>query len=82
MKVGLEANAKRKAEILGSALPADMKAAQIASLDAETERLLEIAQGASKPATTSKAITTKAQYDALPRGATYVDPNGVTRTKG
>jgi hypothetical protein len=82
VKVGLEANAKRKAEILGSALPADMKAAQIASLDAETERLLEIAQGASKPATTSKAITTKAQYDALPRGATYVDPNGVTRTKG
>ena len=28
-----------------------------------------------------KAITSDAEYDALPSGSTFVDPNGVTRTK-
>jgi hypothetical protein len=79
VKIGLESIARKKAELLASVLPEDMKAAQINALDKEVRRLLGDSSGG---ATGGKAITTKAQYDALPKGATYVDPNGVTRTKG
>jgi hypothetical protein len=79
VKIGLESIARKKAELLASVLPEDMKAAQINALDKEARRLLGDSSGG---ATGGKAITTKAQYDALPKGATYVDPNGVTRTKG
>jgi hypothetical protein len=48
---------------------------KIAALRAEINQAAGGGQSGGK-------ITTKAQYDALPRGATYVDPNGVTRTKG
>jgi hypothetical protein len=79
VKIGLESIARKKAELLASVLPEDMKAAQINALDKEVRRLLGDSSGG---ATGGKAITTKAQYDALPKGATYVDPNGVTRTNG
>jgi hypothetical protein len=48
---------------------------KIASLRNEIARTTGGGQSGGK-------VTTKAQYDALPKGATYVDPNGVTRTKG
>jgi hypothetical protein len=48
---------------------------KIASLRNEIAKVTGGGQGGGK-------ITTKAQYDALPKGATYVDPNGVPRTQG
>lgn len=54
-------------------------------------RLAEVAQQVQsriqRPGTTGGAgggaqPTTKAEYDKLPKGATYIDPNGVQRIKG
>jgi hypothetical protein len=69
------------AEAISSPLAGEkMGQAKIAALRAEIAQIS--GGGPSGGATGGKAITTKAQYDALPKGATYVDPNGVTRTKG
>jgi hypothetical protein len=81
VKAGVDALQEKIAEIAGRVVPLDTDEAQIAKLQ---QRINELT-GSGAPAagaSGSKAITTKAQYDALPKGATYVDPNGVTRTKG
>ena len=81
VKAGVEALQKKIAEIAGRVVPLDTDEAQIAKLQ---QRINELTGGGAPAAGApgGKAITTKAQYDALPKGATYVDPNGVTRTKG
>jgi hypothetical protein len=67
------------AEAISSPLAGEeMGQAKIAALRAEINQ----AAGGGRSASAGQTITTKAQYDALPKGATYVDPNGVTRTKG
>jgi hypothetical protein len=81
VKAGVEALQKKIAEIAGRVVPLDTDEAQIAKLEERINRLTGDAAPAAG-ASGGKAITTKAQYDALPKGATYVDPNGVTRTKG
>jgi hypothetical protein len=81
IKAGVEALQKKIAEIAGRVVPLDTDEAQIAKLEERINRLTGDAAPAAG-ASGGKAITTKAQYDALPKGATYVDPNGVTRTKG
>jgi hypothetical protein len=81
VKAGVDALQEKIAEIAGRVVPLDTDEAQIAKLQ---QRINELT-GSGAPAAGApggKAITTKAQYDALPKGATYVDPNGVTRTKG
>ena len=81
VKAGVEALQKKIAEIAGRVVPLDTDEAQIAKLQQRINELTgDVAPAAG--ASGGKAITTKAQYDALPKGATYVDPNGVTRTKG
>jgi hypothetical protein len=81
VKAGVEALQKKIAEIAGRVVPLDTDEAQIAKLQQRINELTgDVAPAAGAPG--GKAITTKAQYDALPKGATYVDPNGVTRTKG
>jgi hypothetical protein len=81
VKAGVEALQKKIAEIAGRVVPLDTDEAQIAKLEERINRLTGDGAPAAG-ASGGKAITTKAQYDALPKGATYVDPNGVTRTKG
>ena len=64
--------AKKEVEIAASAMPPEMKAQQMAGLKA-----LKQQQGGG-----TGGVTTKAQYDALPKGATYTAPDGTTRVKG
>jgi hypothetical protein len=57
-----------------AALPEGKYKAQVlAGLDA-----LERQQGGGS----GRTPTTKAQYDALPKGASYIAPDGTTRIKG
>ena len=64
--------AKKEIEIATSVMPDEMKAKQLAGIQALKQRQ---GGGGATP-------TTKAQYDALPKGASYIAPDGTTRIKG
>jgi len=76
LKAGLEALYRKKADVVSSAMPAEMIDKQAAAIDAEIAKLTGVGRSSSG------TPTTKAQYDALPKGATYVAPDGTTRVKG
>ena len=64
-KIGLESIARKKAEILASAVPDSMKAPQIAALDAEANRLLGGAIGGGGQGGGRMGTPTAAHIDAL-----------------
>jgi hypothetical protein len=47
----------------------------------EISQIMSGSKGAAAPAGGGKPIT-KAEYDKLPKGATYTAPDGTQRTKG
>ncbi len=67
---------KKAAIIAGPTVGTSLGDKSLASIDAELKRLSGDSQSGGR------TPTTKAQYDALPRGATYVAPDGTTRVKG
>jgi hypothetical protein len=77
VKAGVDFLEKQIGEIMARPVPLPDDEAQIQRIQ---KRINELKGGGASSA--GQPVTTKAQYDALPKGATYVDPNGVTRTKG
>lgn len=67
--------AAAKVEIASSMTPQKMKDEQLAGIAALEKQLGIGGGGGGVP-------TTKAQYDALPKGASYIAPDGTTRIKG
>jgi hypothetical protein len=77
VKAGVDFLERQIGEIMARPVPLPDDEAQIQRIQ---KRINELKGGGASSA--GQPVTTKAQYDALPKGATYVDPNGVTRTKG
>jgi hypothetical protein len=72
---------------LGMPLPAGETVASLRTKLADAEKRYKTAFGGgpAQPAPgagSGAQPTTKAEYDKLPKGATYIDPNGVQRIKG
>jgi hypothetical protein len=73
LKMKLEPIYKARVEAAG--MPGEIGAKRLAELDRMEREILRGSGGGGTP-------TTKAQYDALPKGASYIAPDGTTRIKG
>jgi hypothetical protein len=73
LKMKLEPIYKARVEAAG--MPGEVGAKRLAELDRMEQTILRGSGGGGTP-------TTKAQYDALPKGASYIAPDGTTRIKG
>jgi len=81
VKVGLEANARRRAEILGSPMPSEMKTEQLAALDAEDNRLLG-ASAAGSASSTGVPLPANASASNLTVGTVYQTARGPAKWTG
>jgi len=90
MQGGLNALQGHANEVMGSGAPQVMNKDDQAKIDhirgvIARLRGQQAAEGAAPPAsqggTSPMQISTKAQYDALPKGSSYVAPDGSVRTK-
>jgi hypothetical protein len=74
LKMKLEPIYKARVEAAG--MPGEVGAKRLAELDRMEQAILRGGGGGGG------TPTTKAQYDALPKGASYIAPDGTTRIKG
>jgi hypothetical protein len=75
LKMKLEPIYKARVEAAG--MPGEVGAKRLAELDRMEREILRGSGGGG-----GATPTTKAQYDALPKGASYIAPDGTTRIKG